>query len=134
MTPTTHLYDALNVYLRQCQNLWRDVRHIQTVCWMMLGLIQSEKVHPSGFGVYVKSRAQKAQSKQRRFRRNLSNRRINLAGVYQQLMRQALSQWGQKRLYLSLDTTMLWNCFCVVWAGVVYRGRTVPIALPGGAP
>ena len=129
MTPTTHLYDALNVYLRQCANLWQDVRHIQSICWMMLGLIQSEKVHPSGFGVYVRSRAKQAQSKQRRFRRNLSNRRINLASVHQQLMRQALSQWGLKRLYLSLDTTMLWNCFCIVWVGVVYRGRTVPIAL-----
>jgi Transposase DDE domain len=128
MTPTTHLYNALDEYLRQCQDLWRDVRHIQSICWMMLGMIQSEKVHPSGFGVYVKSRAKKAQSKQRRFRRNLANQRINLAGVHQQLMRQALSQWGLQRLYLSLDTTMLWNCFCVVWVGVVYRGRTIPIA------
>jgi Transposase DDE domain len=129
MTPSTHLYDALNVYLRQCENLWRDMRHIQSICWMMLGMIQSEKVHPSGFGVYVKRRAPKAQSKQRRFRRNLSNRRINLAGVHQQLIRQALSQWGSSRLYLSLDTTMLWNCFCVICVGVVYRGRTIPIAL-----
>jgi hypothetical protein len=129
MTPTTQLYDALNVYLRQCQNRWRDVRHIQSICWMILGMVQSEKVHPSGFGVYVKSRAQKAQSKQRRFRRNLSNRRINLSGIHQHLMGQALSQWGLPRLYISLDTTMLWNCFCVVWVGVVYRGRTIPIAL-----
>jgi len=43
-------------------------------------------------------------------------------------MRQALSQWGQQRMYLSLDTTVVWNCFCIVWVGVVYRGRTVPIA------
>jgi hypothetical protein len=57
---------------------------------------------------------QAAQSKQRRFRRNLANRRINLAGVHPQLMRQALSPWVLQRLYLSLDTTMLWNCFCVV--------------------
>jgi hypothetical protein len=31
-------------------------------------------------------------------------------------------------MYLSLDTTVVWNCFCIVWVGVVYRGRTVPIA------
>jgi hypothetical protein len=128
MTPTTHLYNALNLYLRQCSDLWCDVRHIQMTCWMMIGMIQSEKVHPSGFGVYVKSRATKAQSKQRRFRRGLGNRRINLSGVHQQLMRQALSQWGGERLYLSLDTTMLWHCFCVVWVGVVYRGRTIPLS------
>jgi hypothetical protein len=90
MSPSTHLYNALNLYLRQCSDKWRDVRHIQ----MMIGMIQSEKVHPSGFGVYVKSRARKAQSKQRRFRRGLSNRRINLAGVHQQFQYQtADGQW-----------------------------------------
>jgi Transposase DDE domain len=31
-------------------------------------------------------------------------------------------------MYLSLDTTMVWNCFCIVWVGVAYRGRTLPIA------
>jgi len=29
---------------------------------------------------------------------------------------------------MSLDTTVVWNCFCIVWVGVVYRGRTVPVA------
>lgn len=43
-------------------------------------------------------------------------------------MAQALSKWGKKRLYLSLDTTVVWNCFCIVWVGVVYRGRTVVVA------
>jgi hypothetical protein len=128
MTPTTHLYDALQVYLRQCQIVWRDVRHLQTLCWMMIGMIQSEKVHPSGFGVYVKSRARKAQSHQRRFRRWLGNRRIDVASAHHALIAQALSQWGAGRLYLSLDTTMLWNCFCIIWVGVVYRGRTIPIS------
>jgi hypothetical protein len=95
---------------------------------MMIGMIQSEKVHLNGFGVYVVSRATYAQSHQRRFRRLLSNRRIDVLGVYQVLMAQALAQWGHRRLYLSLDTTLVWNCFCIVWVGVVYRGRTVPIA------
>ncbi len=74
------------------------------------------------------SRATYAQSHQRRFRRWLSNRRIDVIAVHQALVRQALSEWGQQRLYLSLDTTLVWNCFCIVWVGVVYRGRTVPIA------
>lgn len=43
-------------------------------------------------------------------------------------MKQALSAWGKERLYLSSDTTLMWNCFCIVWVGVVYRGRTVPVA------
>ncbi|QYO64387.1 hypothetical protein [Leptolyngbya sp. 7M] len=43
-------------------------------------------------------------------------------------MRQALSEWVKERLYLSLDTTMGWNCFCIVWVSVVLRGRTIPVA------
>jgi len=128
MTPTSRLYNALSQYLSQCNIQWQDARHLQTLCWMMIGMIQSQNVHLSGFGIYVLSRAQIAQSHQRRFRRWLSNRRIDAVAAHQALIGQALSGWECKRLYLSLDTTVVWNCFCIVWVGVVYRGRTVPIA------
>lgn len=128
MTPTSRLYDALSRYLSQCEIEWQDARHLQTLCWMMIGMIQSQNVHLNGFGVYVVSRAQVAQSHQRRFRRWLSNRRIHVVSAQHALIRQALCQWQRERLYLSLDTTVVWNCFCIVWVGVVYRGRTVPVA------
>jgi hypothetical protein len=128
MSPTSRLYDALSRYLSQCDIQWHDARHLQTLCWMMIGIIQSQNVHLSGFGVYVVSRAQVAQSHQRRFRRWLSNRRINVVAAHHALVGQALSEWSPERLYLSLDTTVVWNCFCIVWVGVVYRGRTVPVA------
>ncbi len=128
MTPTSRLYDALSRYLSQCDIQWQDARHLQTLCWMMIGMIQSQNVHLNRFGVYVISRAQVAQSHQRRFRRWLSNRRIDVVAAYQALLKQALSEWQSERLYLSLDTTVVWNCFCIVWVGVVYRGRTVPVA------
>ncbi|MBW4490337.1 MAG: hypothetical protein KME12_21365 [Trichocoleus desertorum ATA4-8-CV12] len=128
MAPTSRLYDALHDFLSQCQDRWCDVRHLQTLCWMMVGIIHRQKLHLNGFGVYVLSRATYAQSHQRRFRWWLSNRRIDVVSVHQELMAQALSQWGKERLYLSLDTTVVWNCFCLVWVGVVYRGRTIPIA------
>jgi len=128
MAPTSRLYNALNDFLRQCDIKWQDARHLQTLCWMMIGMIQSKSVHLNGFGVYVMSRAQVAQSHQRRFRRCLSNRRINVIAAYQVLIQQALSMWKSERLDLSLDTTVVWNCFCIVLIGVVYRGRTIPVA------
>jgi len=128
MSPTSRLYDALSRYLSQCEIQWQDVRHLQTLCWMMVGMIHSQNVHLNGFGVYVVSRAQVAQSHQRRFRRWLSNRRIDVGSAHHALVRQALCEWKLERLYLSLDTTVVWNCFCIVWVGVVYRGRTVPVA------
>ncbi len=128
MTSTSRLYDAMNSFLRQCDMQWRDLRHLKTLCWMMVGITLSQNVHLNGFGVYIHSRAQLAQSHQRRFCRFLDNRRIDIATVHQILTTQALSQWGKKRLYLSLDTTLVWHCFCIVWVGVVYRGRTVVVA------
>lgn len=128
MASTSRLYNALNDFLRQCDIVWQDARHLQTLCWMIIGMIESQNVHLNGFGVYVVSRAQIAQSHQRRFRRWLSNRRIDVASAHHALVRQALLGWQSERLYLSLDTTVVWNCFCIVWVGVVYRGRTVPVA------
>lgn len=128
MTPTSQLYDALAAFLSQREHQWRDERHLKTLCWMVIGIISSQNLHLNGFGVYISSRAQFAQSHQRRFRRWLSNRRIDVRCLHQLLMRQALAEWGKQRLYLSLDTTMVWNCFCILWVGVVFRGRTLPIA------
>jgi hypothetical protein len=122
MSPASRLYHGLHHFLSQSPITWQDARHLQTLCWMMVAILQGETVHLSHFGVYVQSRATYAQSHQRRFRRWLSNRRIDLKQTYQVLVAQALSQWGHRRLYLSLDTTVLWNCFCLVWMGGVYRG------------
>lgn len=97
--------------------------------WMIIGMIESQNVHLNGFCVYVVSRAQIAQSHQRRFRRWLSNRRLDVASAHHALVKQALSGWKNERLYLSLDTTLMWNCFCIVWVEVVYRGRTVSVAV-----
>jgi hypothetical protein len=62
--------------------IWKDIRHVQVLCWMMLGIIESEKVYPSGFEVYVQSRATYTQSHQRRFRCCLLNRRIDTMSAY----------------------------------------------------
>lgn len=143
MPPTSRLYDALSQFLSQCQSQWQDTRHLQTLCWMIVGMVQGESVHLNAFGVYVRSRATFAQSHQRRFRRWLSNRRIDVTSAHHTLVGQAISAWSKQRLYLSLDTTMVWNCtavattggtpamrclFYIVWVGVIYRGRTVPVA------
>ena len=90
MAPTSRLYDALRDNLSQCQSVWQDVRHLQTLCWMMIGMIQSQNVHLNGFGVDVVSRATYAQSHQRWFRRWLSNQRIDVMAVHHDLMRQAI--------------------------------------------
>jgi hypothetical protein len=43
------------------------------------------------------------------------------------LIQQALAEWGEQRLYLALDTSMLWGQYCIVRISIVYRGRAVPL-------
>jgi hypothetical protein len=85
MQPTSRLYHALCEFLSQPSLTWADKRHLQTLCWMMVGIIQSQNVHFNGFGVYVLGRARFAQSHQRRFRRWLSNRRIDARAAHHAL-------------------------------------------------
>jgi hypothetical protein len=73
------------------------------------------------------SRATMAQSTVRRFARWLNNERIVVHQLYGPLIQQALAEWGQHVLNLALDTSMLWDCYCLVRISVIYRGRAVPL-------
>jgi hypothetical protein len=106
---------------------WRDARHLQTLAWMVVGVIQAECVKLPAWGPFVQGRARYAQSTQRRFRRWLANRRIEVAPLYGPLIEQALQDWGTHTLYLALDTSLLWNQYCLIRLSVVYRGRAVPM-------
>jgi hypothetical protein len=76
---------------------------------------------------YVTGRAEFAQSTQRRFARWLSNRRIAVLHLYGAVLQQVLSDYQDRRVYLALDTTLLWDTYGVVSVTLVYRGRRIPL-------
>ncbi|NEO65362.1 MAG: transposase [Moorea sp. SIO4G2] len=127
MENTSRLYDALVTLLGQSKE-WADIRHLYTLVWMVMGLIHSGSVNLTKWTMYIHSRAVFAQSKQRRFSRWLHNPRINPQRLYRPLIQGALKGWSESLLFLSLDTSMLWNQYCLIRVAVVYRGRAVPIA------
>jgi hypothetical protein len=58
-----------------------------------------------------------------------ANQRIDAETLYEPLILWAIQSWqtpGQA-LHLALDTTMLWNRFCVVMLSVVAHGRAIPL-------
>jgi hypothetical protein len=126
MEKSPRLYGELLALCGQAGQ-WRDERHLQTLAWMVGGLIQAEGVKLTAWVPFVHSRARYAQSTQRRFRRWLGNRRIEVSPLYGPLIAQALQEWGTHTLYLALDTSLLWNQYCLIRLSVVYRGRAVPI-------
>jgi hypothetical protein len=126
MENTPYLYDTLVQVLRQHRH-WLDLRHLQTLAWMMVGLIHAGSISLGAWAPYVVSRAWYSQSTVRRFRRWLDNDRIDVHALYGPLMHQALIGWRDKTLYVALDTSMRWNTYCLVRLSVIYRGRAVPL-------
>ena len=126
MENTPRLYCELVALMGQPRQ-WKDFRHLQTFIWMVVGLIYSGCVSLTAWVPFVSSRARYAQSTQRRFARWLDNKRIEVHTLYAPLIQTALAEWGKHTLYLALDTTMLWNRYCVIRLSVIYRGRAVPL-------
>ncbi len=126
MSNSTHFHRQLLDYLRQYSQ-YCDLRHLKTLGWMVSALICSGQLSLPAWEPYVPSSAQKAQSVERRWRRFLDNERICVLRLYVQLVLATLSGWQQHRLYLSLDTTMLWNRYCMIHLSVVCCGRAVPL-------
>ena len=126
MENTPHLYNTLMQVLGQ-HPTWVDRRHLQTLAWMMVGLIHAGWISLTAWAPYTVSRAQYAHSTVRRFRRWLDNAKIDVASLYSPLMQQALAEWGEQALSVALDTSMLWDTYCLIRLSVIYRGRAVPL-------
>jgi hypothetical protein len=126
MENTPSLYETLLRVLGQHSN-WLDLRHRKTLAWMMVGLICSKSVSLGAWTPFVVSPAQYAQSLVRRFHRWLANNRITVEPLYGPLIEQAVVGWAGKRMYVALDTSMLWNTSCLIRLSVIYRGRAVPL-------
>ena len=63
----------------------------------------------------------------RRLRRWLDNDKSEVHTLYGPLLQQALGGWGGTQLSVALDTSMLWDPYCIVRLSVIYRGRAVPV-------
>jgi hypothetical protein len=119
------LYFSLMNLLNKGQ--WQDVRHLKTLVNMLMGLILSKTVNLTEWIPFAEEvRAKIAQSLQRRYRRWLENFHIDVNQLYAPLIQEALSRWGSQTLYLALDTSVLWNRYCLIRVSIIYRGRAIP--------
>src|SRR5678815_3932850 len=127
MENTPYLYETLLRVLGQHSN-WLDLRHRKTLAWMMVGLICSKTVSLGAWTPFVVSQAPYAQSLVRRFRRWLANNRLTVEPLYGPLIEQAVVGWVGKRMYVALDTSMLWNTYCLIRLSVTvsYTHLTLP--------
>lgn len=127
MKNTPSLYHTLITLLEQPAN-WLDRRHLKTLVWMVIGLIESGLISLTEWSTFTDSRARYAQSTTRRFSRWLHNKRIDVHQLYAPLIASALTEWTESTLYIALDTSILNEKFCLIRVALVYRGRAIPLA------
>lgn len=120
------LYDTLFQILGQHKH-WLDIRHLHTLSWMIIGLLNSKTINLPEWATFVDSRANFAQSTVRRFSRWFHNERIQINKLYAPIIQTSLASWQGVTIYLALDTSMLWDEFCHIRISVIYRGRAVPL-------
>ncbi|WLT40368.1 hypothetical protein NON20_24090 (plasmid) [Synechocystis sp. B12] len=106
---------------------WAHRGHLTTCLWMVIALLQRGEVSLTLWLPYIPCRGVQAQSKQRRLSRWLHNSRLNVHRLYKSLIQAALADWQEEILYLSLDTSLFWDEYCLVRLAVVYRGRALPV-------
>jgi hypothetical protein len=126
MNASTPLYLQLLGFFSQYSRA-RDWRHLKTLGWMVSALIGSGKLSLPAWEPHVTSKATQAQSFERRWRRFLTNKKINVEDIYLPLVMAGLSKWKNQRLSLAIDTTVLWNKYCMIHLSVVCCGRAVPL-------
>lgn len=126
MSSATQLYSQLFKLLSQ-YSPYRDLRHLKILAWMIQALLLSGKINLSEWEPYIQCHATQAQSTERRCQRFLKNPKIKARNLYLPLMLAAISNWQTtKRIYLAMDTTVLWNRFCMIHVSIVCGRRAIP--------
>ncbi len=120
------LYNALNLWIGQASD-WGHLTHIKTCLWMIVALIHTGNVNLTKWSIYIPCRGKYAQSRQRRIQRWLNNPRINVHRLYKPLIKKALADWQQEKIFLALDTSLFWEEYCLVRLCVIHRGRALPV-------
>lgn len=126
MNQNSRLYNALNQWMSQPTD-WLHLCHLKTCIWMIIALIHTGNVNLTKWSMYIPCRGKFAQSRQRRIQRWLNNPRINVHRIYKSLVKAALSDWSESKIFLALDTSLFWDEYCLVRLSVIHRGRALPL-------
>lgn len=117
------LYDLLGQ-----SSPWADRRHLQTLIWMVIGVICSECINLTKWRVYVRTRAVFAQSHYSSLQSVVTQSSHQCAtAIHSPLIAAALVDWGVSGITLIEDTSMLWDKYCLIRLSIQYRGRAVPL-------
>ena len=92
-----------------------------------MGLIGEGSVNLTRWIDHIQTKAKIAQSTQKRLSRWVNNPRINPAKLYSPIVKAVFANWSDPEIYLTFDTSMLWDEYCLIRICVVHLGRAIPV-------
>lgn len=122
-----HLYGQLRTQLSQ----WitpKDQRHLTGCAEMVAAILQSQTGSLSRWLPYLSHRRCKARAHLERLSYFVHNDAIQAETFYAPLIRHCLKAFEGKSAVLTLDTSMLWEQFCLIEVCLAWGGRSLTLA------
>jgi hypothetical protein len=122
-----HLYLQLQQQLRQ----WikpKDKRHLQGLAETVAAILQSGSACLSHWLPYLSHRDCKARSQMERLNYFVHNPHMIAETFYNPLLNYFLQAFAGASLELVLDTSMLWDKFCLIEVCLIWGGRSISLA------
>jgi len=120
------LYRQLQAQLSQ----WiepQDQRHLQVFCENVAAILQAQSACLSHWLPYLSHRACQARSHLERLNYFVHHPKSTAETFYFPLLQQFLSAWKGMSMTLTLDTSVLWDQYCLVAVCLVWGGRSMPL-------
>lgn len=121
------LHRQLQKQLRQWVNP-KDQRHLQGYAEAIAAILQSSSACLGKWLPYLGHRNCQARAHMERLSYLVHNPHISPERFYNRLLQQALQAFEGSAVTLTLDTSMLWDQFCLVEVCVVWGGRSFTLA------
>lgn len=124
---TPLLYRQLQDQLRQ----WvkpKDQRHLQGFAEIIAAILQSKSACLGEWIPYLSHRCCGARAHMERLSYFVHNAQITAERFYEPLLHYALQALSGEAVLLTLDTSLLWDKFCLVEVCLVWGGRSITLA------
>jgi hypothetical protein len=106
----------------------KDQRHLQGFAEIVAAVLQSGQSCLGRWIPYLSHRPCQARAHMGRLSYFLHNQQITAQRYYEPLLRQWLSAFAAEAILLTLDTSMLWDQFCLIEVCLVWGGRSFTLA------
>lgn len=124
---TPLLYRQLQDQLRQ----WvrpKDQRHLRSFAEIVAAIVQSGSACLGEWIPYLSHRGCQARAHMERLSYFVHNPQVNAERFYEPLLHHALQAFAAEPVLLTLDTSMLWDKFCLIEVCLVWGGRSFTLA------